>query len=205
MPTGLSNRAYPFLHKRFCRASRCCGKVASSNLDGPTKFNLCPTRNEGPYVQPVEQHRQGVAVGDEDPWQSETVICIPRDGLSSCYAHLHPRIVQHAPRLGRKTAVRKAEAAPVQLLPRQCLRSPDDLGLLLLGVKLAKPGVLAGGPGNPLGARVMELDDGKSRINGTNAPATIGTNVIFGCVRLGNDDVVDLYGRVQNGTAVVVN
>ena len=51
----------------------------------------------------------------------------------------------------------------------------------------------------------MELDDGKSRINGTNAPATVGTNVIFGCVRLGNDDVVDLYGRVQIGTAVVVN
>jgi lipoprotein-anchoring transpeptidase ErfK/SrfK len=71
--------------------------------------------------------------------------------------------------------------------------------------RLAKPGTLAGGPGNPLGARVMELDDGKSRINGTNAPATVGTNVIFGCVRLGNDDVVDLYGRVKNGTAVVVN
>src|SRR5579862_1142881 len=71
--------------------------------------------------------------------------------------------------------------------------------------KLAKPGTVAGGPGNPLGARVMELDDSKSRINGTNAPATVGTNVIFGCVRLGNDDVVDLYGRVQNGTAVVVN
>jgi lipoprotein-anchoring transpeptidase ErfK/SrfK len=71
--------------------------------------------------------------------------------------------------------------------------------------KLAKPGVIAGGPGNPLGARVMELDDGKSRINGTNAPATVGTNVIFGCVRLGNDDVVDLYGRVRNGTSVVVN
>ena len=71
--------------------------------------------------------------------------------------------------------------------------------------KLAKPGALAGGPGNPLGARAMELDDGKSRINGTNAPATVGTNVIFGCVRMGNDDVVDLYGRVQNGTPVVVN
>jgi lipoprotein-anchoring transpeptidase ErfK/SrfK len=71
--------------------------------------------------------------------------------------------------------------------------------------KLAKPGTLAGGPGNPLGARAMELDDGKSRINGTNAPATVGTNVIFGCVRLGNDDVVDLYGRVQDGTPVLVN
>ena len=75
----------------------------------------------------------------------------------------------------------------------------------MIARKLAKPGVMPGGPGNPLGARVMELDDNTSRINGTNAPATIGTNVMFGCVRLGNDDVVDLYGRVQTGTAVLVN
>jgi lipoprotein-anchoring transpeptidase ErfK/SrfK len=75
----------------------------------------------------------------------------------------------------------------------------------MIARKLAKPGVMPGGPGNPLGARVMELDDGKSRINGTNAPATIGTNVMFGCVRLGNDDVVDLYGRVPNGAPVLVN
>jgi lipoprotein-anchoring transpeptidase ErfK/SrfK len=75
----------------------------------------------------------------------------------------------------------------------------------MIARRLAKPGVVPGGPGNPLGARIMELDDNKSRINGTNAPATIGTSVVFGCVRLGNDDVVDLYGRVQNGTAVLVN
>jgi lipoprotein-anchoring transpeptidase ErfK/SrfK len=66
-------------------------------------------------------------------------------------------------------------------------------------------GTLPGGPGNPLGARLIELDDHNSRINGTNAPKTIGTTVIFGCIRLGNDDVVDLYNRVQVGTAVLVN
>src|SRR5258708_21996450 len=71
--------------------------------------------------------------------------------------------------------------------------------------KLAKPGTLAGGPRQPLGPRVMELDDGKSPINRTNAPGTVGTSVIFGCVRLGNDDVVDLYGRVHSGTPVLVN
>ena len=64
---------------------------------------------------------------------------------------------------------------------------------------------MSGGACNSLGTRVMELDDGRSRINVANAPATVGTNVIFGCVRLGNDDVVDLYGRVRNGTPVVVN
>src|ERR1700722_1149595 len=94
---------------------------------------------------------------------------------------------------GLRHVASKAEWPPWQATPDMIER------------KLAKPGVIAGGPGNPLGARIMELDDGKSRINGTNAPATVGTNVIFGCVRLGNDDVVDLYGRVQNGTAVVVN
>jgi lipoprotein-anchoring transpeptidase ErfK/SrfK len=71
--------------------------------------------------------------------------------------------------------------------------------------KLAKPGIVPGAPGNPLGARVLGLDDGKSRINGTNAPRTIGTSVLFGCVRLVNDDVVDLYNRVKSGTSVVVN
>ena len=94
---------------------------------------------------------------------------------------------------GLRHVAGKAEWPPWQATPDMIER------------KLAKPGTLAGGPGNPLGARVMELDDGKSRINGTNAPATVGTNVLFGCVRLGNDDVVDLYGRVRNGTPVVVN
>jgi lipoprotein-anchoring transpeptidase ErfK/SrfK len=95
--------------------------------------------------------------------------------------------------VGLRHVASKVEWPPWQATPDMIAR------------KLAKPGTLAGGPGNPLGARVMELDDGKSRINGTNAPATVGTNVIFGCVRLGNDDVVDLYGRVQNGTPVLVN
>jgi lipoprotein-anchoring transpeptidase ErfK/SrfK len=71
--------------------------------------------------------------------------------------------------------------------------------------KLAKPGTMAGGPGNPLGARDLELDDHTSRINGTNAPKTIGTAVIFGCIRLVNEDIVDLYNRVPVGTPVIVN
>jgi lipoprotein-anchoring transpeptidase ErfK/SrfK len=73
----------------------------------------------------------------------------------------------------------------------------------MVGRKLAKPGPLAGGPGNPLGARLLALDDG-SGINGTNAPRTIGTSVVFGCFRMVNDDIVDLYGRVPPGTPVIV-
>jgi lipoprotein-anchoring transpeptidase ErfK/SrfK len=69
----------------------------------------------------------------------------------------------------------------------------------------SNPTPLPGGPGNPLGARVMQLDDGNSRINGTNAPRTIGNPVTFGCIRLNNDDITDLYGRVKPSTPVVVN
>ena len=50
-----------------------------------------------------------------------------------------------------------------------------------------------------------QLDDGASRIHGTNAPKTIGNAVTFGCIRLVNDDIVDLYGRVKVSTPVVVN
>ncbi|MBO0716992.1 MAG: L,D-transpeptidase [Rhizobiales bacterium] len=71
--------------------------------------------------------------------------------------------------------------------------------------RLAQTGTLTGAPGNPLGARVLELDDDKSRIHGTNAPKTIGTNVAFGCIRLVNDDMIDLYGRVRVGTPVLLN
>ncbi len=67
------------------------------------------------------------------------------------------------------------------------------------------PNTLPGGPGNPLGARLLALDDNTSRIHGTNAPSTIGNVVAFGCIRLVNDDIVDLYSRVKMSTPVVVN
>lgn len=67
------------------------------------------------------------------------------------------------------------------------------------------PSPMPGGPGNPLGARLLQLDDGSSRINGTNAPKTIGNAVNFGCIRLNNEDITDLYGRVKLSTPVVVN
>jgi lipoprotein-anchoring transpeptidase ErfK/SrfK len=65
------------------------------------------------------------------------------------------------------------------------------------------PTRLAGGPGNPLGARVLFLNDGIG-IHGTNAPKSIGHAVSLGCFRMVNDDVVDLYQRVPTGTGVVV-
>jgi lipoprotein-anchoring transpeptidase ErfK/SrfK len=66
------------------------------------------------------------------------------------------------------------------------------------------PRFMAGGPGNPLGARAMYLGATVYRIHGTNRPDTIGTKVSSGCFRLVNTDVADLYDRVPVGTKVVV-
>lgn len=66
------------------------------------------------------------------------------------------------------------------------------------------PRHMAGGPGNPLGARAMYLGGTVYRIHGTNAPDTIGKHVSSGCIRLTNDDVSDLYSRVNVGTKVIV-
>jgi lipoprotein-anchoring transpeptidase ErfK/SrfK len=66
------------------------------------------------------------------------------------------------------------------------------------------PRFMAGGPGNPLGARAMYLGGTVYRIHGTNAPHTIGGRVSSGCIRLTNEDVADLYSRVNVGTKVIV-
>jgi hypothetical protein len=64
--------------------------------------------------------------------------------------------------------------------------------------------MMAGGPGNPLGARALYLGHTLYRIHGTNQPSTIGKFVSSGCIRLLNDDIEDLYSRVQVGSRVVV-
>ena len=93
---------------------------------------------------------------------------------------------------GVQTVARKAEwpdwTPPAEMLARQPYL----------------PRFMAGGPGNPLGARAMYLGGTVYRIHGTNQPSTIGGHVSSGCIRLVNDDVIDLYGRVDVGTKVVV-
>jgi lipoprotein-anchoring transpeptidase ErfK/SrfK len=66
------------------------------------------------------------------------------------------------------------------------------------------PRFMAGGEGNPLGARALYLGKTLYRIHGTNQPSTIGSFVSSGCIRLTNEDISDLYTRVQVGTRVVV-
>jgi lipoprotein-anchoring transpeptidase ErfK/SrfK len=66
------------------------------------------------------------------------------------------------------------------------------------------PRFMAGGPGNPLGARALYLGSTVYRLHGTNQPQTIGSAVSSGCFRLVNHDIIDLYERVPVGTKVVV-
>jgi lipoprotein-anchoring transpeptidase ErfK/SrfK len=71
--------------------------------------------------------------------------------------------------------------------------------------KPSLPNVIAGGsPRNPMGAAALTLSGGTYAIHGTNAPGSIGGFVSYGCIRMHNHDVVDLYGRVSVGTPVLV-
>ena len=93
---------------------------------------------------------------------------------------------------GVKSISRKAEW-PDWTPPGEMLKRRPDL-----------PRHMAGGEANPLGARALYLGSSLYRIHGTNEPHTIGTNVSSGCIRMMNQDVIDLYGRVGVGTRVIV-
>ncbi|UGV25354.1 L,D-transpeptidase [Rhodopseudomonas boonkerdii] len=93
---------------------------------------------------------------------------------------------------GVKTITAKKEW-PSWTPPKEMLARRPDL-----------PRYMEGGPENPLGARAMYLGSSLYRIHGSNEPWTIGTNVSSGCFRMRNEDVIDLYGRVNVGAKVVV-
>jgi lipoprotein-anchoring transpeptidase ErfK/SrfK len=93
---------------------------------------------------------------------------------------------------GIKTISAKKEWPDWTPPPEMLVRRPD------------LPRHMEGGPANPLGARAMYLGSSLYRIHGSNEPWTIGTNVSSGCIRMRNEDVIDLYGRVNVGAKVVV-
>jgi lipoprotein-anchoring transpeptidase ErfK/SrfK len=97
---------------------------------------------------------------------------------------------------GTAMIARKAEW-PTWTPPAEMIKRRPDI-----------PHFMKGGIENPLGARAMYLYNGKGdtgyRIHGTNEPDTIGQAVSSGCIRMMNQDVIDLYGRVKPGTRVVV-
>ena len=93
---------------------------------------------------------------------------------------------------GTKTVERKAEWPDWTPPPEMIQRQPY------------LPRFVAGGETNPLGARALYLSGSVYRIHGTNAPETIGGRVSSGCIRMVNEDVIDLYSRVKVGTKVIV-
>jgi len=93
---------------------------------------------------------------------------------------------------GVKSVVRKTEWPDWYPPPEMLKRQPY------------LPRMMAGGPGNPLGARAMYIGGTEYRIHGTNNPATIGKHVSSGCIRMTNDNAIDLYNRVKIGAKVIV-
>jgi lipoprotein-anchoring transpeptidase ErfK/SrfK len=93
---------------------------------------------------------------------------------------------------GTQTITRKAEW-PSWTPPSQMLKRRPDL-----------PRFMPGGPENPMGARALYLGSTLYRIHGSNEPETIGQAVSSGCIRMLNEDVIDLYERAKDGTRVVV-
>ncbi len=112
----------------------------------------------------------------------------------------HGRAIRYGVGVGRpgfewagvKSITRKAEWPGWTPPPEMMLRRPD------------LPSHMDGGPGNPLGARALYLGSSMYRIHGTNEPSTIGQNVSSGCIRMMNEDVIDLYDRVRVGAKVIV-
>jgi lipoprotein-anchoring transpeptidase ErfK/SrfK len=149
------------------------------------------------YVLPERLRRTTVAL---DTREAPGTVIIDTGNTALYYVLGGGRAIRYGVGVGREgftwagvqTISRKAEwpdwHPPAQMIARQPYL----------------PRFMAGGPGNPLGARAMYLGSSEYRIHGTNNPSTIGTFVSSGCIRLTNEDVADLFSRVDVGTRVVV-
>ncbi len=164
---------------------------------GVQTASLTPDAAEPQREIPPQFHRQEVAY---DGPQAPGVVIVDTPDRYLYLVEPGGRALRYGIGVGRpgfewagvKTVTRKAEwpgwTPPSQML----LRRPD------------LPRHMVGGLGNPLGARALYLGSSLYRIHGTNEPWTIGQNVSSGCIRMMNDDVMDLFNRVEVGTKVVV-
>jgi lipoprotein-anchoring transpeptidase ErfK/SrfK len=122
-------------------------------------------------------------------------------GNTFLYLVLNPRqAMRYGIGVGREGFTWSGEQAVARKTEWPDWRPPADM----LSRQPYLPRFMAGGPGNPLGARAMYLGDTEYRIHGTNKPDTIGKRVSSGCIRLTNEDVADLYERVKIGAKVIV-
>ena len=166
--------------------------------DAAPPVQIAPSENEGTIVEmPARLRRQVVSYATREA-PGTVIIDTPNTYLY--YVLGGGQAIRYGIGVGRdgftwsgvQTVTRKAEWPDWTPPPEMIARQPY------------LPRHMAGGPGNPLGARAMYLGDTVYRIHGTNAPETIGTHVSSGCIRLTNQDVSDLYSRVNVGTRVIV-
>jgi lipoprotein-anchoring transpeptidase ErfK/SrfK len=166
--------------------------------DVPPQVEAAPSEDEGTvYEMPARLRRQVVNYPSREA-PGTVIIDTPNTYLY--YVIGGGQAIRYGIGVGRdgftwsgvQTVTKKAEWPDWTPPPEMIARQPY------------LPRHMAGGPGNPLGARAMYLGGTVYRIHGTNAPETIGTHVSSGCIRLTNDDVSDLYSRVNVGTKVIV-
>lgn len=174
---------------------------APTTQDGFLEDNIMVTpeqqRDAASYVVPERLRRAEVSYVSN---QAPGTIVIDTGNTQLYYILGNNRAIRYGVGVGREgftwagteTVTRKAEW-PDWHPPAEMIRRQPYL-----------PRFMAGGPGNPLGARAMYLGSSVYRIHGTNDPTTIGKFVSSGCIRLTNDDVQDLFRRVNVGTKVVV-
>src|ERR1700737_1237892 len=163
----------------------------------PNDPGLAEERDGSGGVLPARLRRAIVSLDTREP---PGTIIIDTGNTALYYVLGQGRAIRYGVGVGRegftwsgvKTISRKAEwpdwPPPAEMIARQPYL----------------PRFMAGGPGNPLGARAMYLGSSQYRIHGTNDPSTIGKFVSSGCIRLTNEDVADLFSRVDVGTRVVV-
>ena len=174
--------------------------AATGSADPRNAVSILPPEDRpetGPFQLPPNLRRQEVSFATKEP-AGTIVVDTPNTYLY--YVLGNGRAIRYGVRVGREgftwTGVqkitKKAEWPDWHPPPEMIERQPY------------LPRFMAGGEGNPLGARAMYLGSTVYRIHGTNQPSTIGKFVSSGCVGMLNDDVADLYERVKVGTRVVV-
>ena len=174
-------------------------QVIAMNLrsDASYSYHQLGPDNDGEFAMPMRLHRQIVSYGSAE---SPGTIIIDTPNTYLYFILGSGKAIRYGVGIGRegftwsgvKNIERKSEW-PDWIPPAEMLHRQPYL-----------PRFMAGGPGNPLGARAMYLAGSMFRIHGTNAPETIGKQVSSGCIRMLNEDVIDLYDRTHIGTKVVV-
>jgi lipoprotein-anchoring transpeptidase ErfK/SrfK len=174
------------------------GTAEAYEFDILTHLPLMPGRS-GADGRPMAQATQRETVRIDTKYKPGTII-ISTGQRRLYYVLGDGTAIQYGVGVGRpgfewsgSKVVSQKREWPSWTPPSQMLRRRPDL-----------PRHMAGGINNPLGARAMYLGSSLYRIHGSNEPETIGQAVSSGCIRMTNDDVIDLYNRVRVGTRVVV-